>query len=35
VSWWSAFTTLTRIVSSYPLLLLLMRFCFGMGAVEI
>jgi MFS family permease len=30
VSWWSAFTTLTGTVSSYPLLLLV-RFCFGMG----
>ena len=30
VTWWSAFTSLTGIVSSYPLLLLV-RFCFGMG----
>src|ERR1700716_3465495 len=30
VMWWSAFTSLTGIVSSYPLLLLV-RFCFGMG----
>jgi MFS family permease len=30
VVWWSAFTTLTGIVASYPLLLLV-RFCFGMG----
>lgn len=30
VLWWSAFTTLTGIVVSYPLLLLV-RFCFGMG----
>jgi len=30
VAWWSAFTSLTGVVSSYPLLLLV-RFCFGMG----
>jgi MFS family permease len=30
VMWWSAFTSLTGVVSSYPLLLLV-RFCFGMG----
>ncbi len=30
VMWWSAFTSLTGFVSSYPLLLLV-RFCFGMG----
>ena len=30
VLWWSAFTTLTGMVSSYSLLLLV-RFCFGMG----
>ncbi len=30
VTWWSAFTSLTGIVSSYPLLVLV-RFCFGMG----
>jgi len=30
VLWWSAFTSLTGAVSSYPLLLLV-RFCFGMG----
>lgn len=30
VMWWSAFTSLTGAVSSYPLLLLV-RFCFGMG----
>jgi MFS transporter, ACS family, glucarate transporter len=30
VLWWSAFTSLTGAVLSYPLLLLI-RFCFGMG----
>jgi MFS family permease len=30
VLWWSAFTSLTGVVLSYPLLLLT-RFCFGMG----
>jgi len=30
VLWWSAFTTLTGTVASYPLLLLV-RFCFGIG----
>jgi ACS family glucarate transporter-like MFS transporter len=30
VTWWSVFTSLTGVVSSYPLLLLV-RFCFGMG----
>ena len=30
VLWWSAFTSLTGMVASYPLLLLV-RFCFGMG----
>jgi MFS family permease len=30
VVWWSAFTSLTGVVSSYPLLLLT-RFCFGAG----
>ncbi len=30
VMWWSAFTSLTGMVTSYPLLLLV-RFCFGMG----
>lgn len=30
VLWWSAFTSLTGLVTSYPLLLLT-RFCFGMG----
>jgi MFS transporter, ACS family, glucarate transporter len=30
VLWWSAFTSLTGVVSSYPVLLLV-RFCFGMG----
>src|SRR4051812_1320704 len=30
VLWWSAFTTLTGAVTSYPILLLV-RFCFGMG----
>jgi MFS transporter, ACS family, glucarate transporter len=30
VMWWSAFTSLTGTVSSYPLLLLV-RFCFGIG----
>lgn len=30
VIWWSAFTSLTGVVSSYPLLLIV-RFCFGMG----
>ena len=30
VVWWSAFTSLTGVVSSYPLLLGV-RFCFGMG----
>jgi len=30
VLWWSAFTTLTGVVSGYPQLLLV-RFCFGMG----
>ena len=30
VTWWSAFTSLTGMVSSYPLLLLV-RFCFGAG----
>ena len=30
VLWWSAFTSLTGAVSSYPVLLLV-RFCFGMG----
>ncbi|MEI9812245.1 MAG: MFS transporter [Acidobacteriota bacterium] len=30
VLWWSAFTTLTGVVASFPLLLLV-RFCFGMG----
>lgn len=30
VLWWSVFTSLTGLVSSYPLLLLT-RFCFGMG----
>ena len=30
VLWWSAFTSLTGVVSSYPLLLLT-RFCFGAG----
>jgi ACS family glucarate transporter-like MFS transporter len=30
VLWWSAFTSLTGTVTSYPLLLLV-RFCFGMG----
>ena len=30
VLWWSAFTSLTGTVASYPLLLLV-RFCFGMG----
>jgi len=30
VLWWSAFTSLTGIVASYPMLLLV-RFCFGMG----
>jgi len=30
VLWWSAFTSLTGAVTSYPLLLLV-RFCFGMG----
>jgi len=30
VLWWSAFTTLTGMVVSYPVLLLV-RFCFGMG----
>jgi MFS family permease len=30
VLWWSAFTSLTGLVSNY-LLLLLVRFCFGMG----
>lgn len=30
VLWWSAFTSFTGMVSSYPLLLII-RFCFGMG----
>ena len=30
VTWWSAFTSLTGTVASYPLLLLV-RFCFGVG----
>ena len=30
VVWWSAFTSLTGLVASYPLLLLV-RFCFGIG----
>jgi MFS family permease len=30
VTWWSAFTSITGMVSSYPLLLLV-RFCFGAG----
>ena len=30
VMWWSAFTSITGMVSSYPLLLLV-RFCFGAG----
>lgn len=30
VLWWSAFTSLTGAITSYPLLLLV-RFCFGMG----
>src|SRR4051812_48141342 len=30
VLWWSAFTSLTGVVSSYPMLLLT-RFCFGAG----
>lgn len=30
VTWWSAFTSVTGLISSYPLLLLA-RFCFGMG----
>jgi ACS family glucarate transporter-like MFS transporter len=30
VLWWSAFTSLTGVVSSYPVLLIV-RFCFGMG----
>jgi len=30
VVWWSAFTSLTGAVASYPLLLLV-RFCFGIG----
>jgi len=30
VLWWSAFTSLTGVVSSYPVLLLV-RFCFGIG----
>jgi MFS family permease len=30
VTWWSAFTTLTGLVVSYPILLIV-RFCFGIG----
>jgi ACS family glucarate transporter-like MFS transporter len=30
VAWWSAFTSLTGAVSSYPILLVV-RFCFGAG----